>query len=94
MVRLAADITVGITGRRATLAAFVLGADVPALVREGTLEALGGQLDVACVVWALRNRGVGTPLGVNPMGHFVLSVVALGDRPKLAGSHFGWALCE
>ena len=41
----AADCRVGFAGRRGTFAAFVSGADIPALLRKGALGALGGQSD-------------------------------------------------
>ena len=46
-VRCAADTKVGMVGRRGALAAFVLKADAPALLRQGAIEALGGQTDFA-----------------------------------------------
>ena len=39
----AADITVGIAGAKGTFTAFVLDADIPALLCKGALEALAGQ---------------------------------------------------
>ena len=98
-VHRAADITVGIEGRRGTHTAFALGADAPALLRKGAAEAMGGQLDFACYVSTFRNQGVGSLVKVNEMGHSVLSVVACGDGsprfvrgPSFAASHFGLAL--
>ena len=98
-VHYAADLKVGIAGRRGACAAFAPGADIPALLRKGALEALGGQLDFAREVLAIRNRGLDIPPKVNDMGHDILSVVAFGDRPpcvdrgpKLAASYFEWAL--
>ena len=44
-VRHAAEIKVGIAGRRGAFAACVLDADIPTLLRRGALEAIGGQLD-------------------------------------------------
>ena len=41
-VRHAVDIPAGIAGNTAKLTAFVLRADIPALLREGATEALGG----------------------------------------------------
>ena len=43
-VRYAADIPAGIAGNRGVSTAFVLDADIPALSRRGSMEALGGQL--------------------------------------------------
>ena len=44
-VRYAADIPVGIAGNTGMFTASVLEADIPALLRKGAMEALGGQLD-------------------------------------------------
>ena len=66
--KFAADIKVGIAGRRDPFTALVLEADIAALLRKGALEALGGHLDF------LRD----VPLMVHEMGHYVLSVVAFG----------------
>ena len=41
-VKHAADIEIGIAGRRGAFAALVLEADIPALPRKGALEALRG----------------------------------------------------
>ena len=41
-VRHAADIPSGTDGNRGKIAAFVLEADIPALLRKGAMEALGG----------------------------------------------------
>ena len=81
-VKRAAEIKVcGIPGRRGAVAAFVLDADIPALLREGALEALGGQLDFEHDSVTLRKHGVEVPLGVNEMGHYVLSVAQCGKGP-------------
>ena len=44
-VRHAADIPMGIAGRKGMFTSFVLEADIPPLLRRGAAEALGGQLD-------------------------------------------------
>ena len=44
-VKHAADIKVGIAGCKGTFTAFVLDADIPALLRKGALDALGAQLN-------------------------------------------------
>ena len=62
-------------------AAFALEADIPALLRKGALEALGGQVDFSRGLSPLRKQGVRTPLQLNHMGRYVLSAVALG-RPQ------------
>ena len=82
MVRFAADIPVGIAGRKGVFRAFALEAASPAFLREGALEALGGQLDISCDVLFLRKRGVGIPLKVNQVGDYVLSVVALEESVR------------
>ena len=94
-VRHAADIEVGIARRRGALAAFVLGTGLPALLRNGALEALGGQLDCKREILTIRTHGVDIRLTVNEVEHYVLSVVASGrgpscvDRgPNLAASYF------
>ena len=55
-VRSAADIPASIGRCRPNFAAFALEADVPALLRQGALEALGGQLDVSCNMLTLRKE--------------------------------------
>ena len=100
-VKFAADIEVGAPSSRGTFGAFLLEADNPALLRKGALEALGGQLDFARDVSAVRNHGVNFPLKVNEMGRRALSVVGFGtgpscaDRgPNLAESYCEWAVME
>ena len=51
-VKFAAEIKVGLAGRRGAFAACVLESDIPASLRKGALWALGGEL-------AIRNHGVG-----------------------------------
>ena len=46
-VQYAANVTVGIAGRKGTFTAFAMDAEIPALLRKGALEALGAQLDFA-----------------------------------------------
>ena len=80
-VKHAADIKVGSAGRKGAFTAFVLDADIPALLRKGVLEALGGQLDFDRGIMAIRKRGVDDPLSVNEMGHHVLRAVAFAKGP-------------
>ena len=68
-VQYAANITVGIAGRKGAFTAFVMDAEIPALLRKGALEALGAQLDFAKDTLLLERRGVCVPLGLNAMGH-------------------------
>ena len=55
-VRRGADVTFGTAGRRGTHTAFALEADIPALLREGALGALGGQSGCACDVLTFWNQ--------------------------------------
>ena len=98
-VKYAADIKVGFAGCRGVSTAFVLEADIPALLRTGALGALGGQFDCERDISTIRNHGVDTPLRAHEMGHYVPSVVAFrqgpsrADRgPNLAASLFGWTI--
>ena len=52
--------------------------EIPALLRKGALEALGAQLDFAKDTLLLERRGVCVPLGLNAMGHYIMSVVEFG----------------
>ena len=90
--RNAADSPAGIVGGRGKFAAFFLGADIPALLRTGALEALGGQLGCARNVLTLGEMGVDVPLKVNGMGRFVLSPGLFGmGRKKSARGPTHWA---
>ena len=60
----AADIQVGAAGCRGACAARVLEADIPALLRKGALEALGGQLDFERDIMTIRKHGVNAPPSV------------------------------
>ena len=66
-VQHAADITAGIAGREGASAMFALGADTPAPLRRGALEALGGQPDFERDMLTIRKHGVRDPLRVNEM---------------------------
>ena len=68
-VQYAANISVGIAGCKGAFTAFVMDAEVPALLRKGALEALGAQLDFAKDTRLLERRGICVPLGLNAMGH-------------------------
>ena len=94
-VKHAADIMVGIAGCKGALAGFAPDADIPAFLRKGALEALGGQLEFEHDILTVRKRGVLAPLRVNAMGHYVLRVVEFSKRPpcsdpvpNLAASYF------
>ena len=56
-VRHAAHIPPSIAGNKGKFAAFVLDADIPALLRKGAMEAMSGQLDFSRDVSVLRNKG-------------------------------------
>ena len=60
-VRHAADIPVWIVGNKRKFTAFARGGDVPALYREGAMEAIGGQLDYLRGLLIFRRRGSDTP---------------------------------
>ena len=91
-VRIAAKITRREAGCAGTVAAFVLEADIPALLRKGALEAPVGNLDFSCDVLTLRKQGVGLPLEVNPIRPYVPEI----GPPKLGGGAKvgGFVLCE
>ena len=93
-VKHAADSKVGVAGCKGACAAFVLGAEIPALVCEEALEALGAQLDFEKDTLSRLRHGVRVPLRVNAMGHYVVSVVEFGRGPNLAASRFEWAVAE
>ena len=78
-MRFAADTPVGFVGGRGACAATLPDTDIPALLHEGALGALGGQLDFFRNVLTLGRLGVGVPLKANGMGHYVLSVASLGN---------------
>ena len=74
----------GIADNKGEFSAFALGADFPAFLREGALEALGVQSDVSRGISSLRRQGFGIPLKVNRVGHYFLGVVAPGEgRPEV-----------
>ena len=77
-VRYVADPKVGIAGRRGAFAAYAMEADIPASLRKGALEAVGGRSDSARDARAIRNHGVDIHQRVGEMGLCVLNVVAFG----------------
>ena len=93
-VKHAADIKVGIAGRKGAFTAFVLDADIPASLREGALEALGAQSDFEKDMLSLLRHGVRAPLRGNAMGHHIVSVVEFGRGPEVAASYFEWSFVE
>ena len=93
--RCAADIRVGQAGNRGKPTAFALGAEIPALLREGALEALARQWDVSRDISMLRNQGLDIPLELTNLGRDVLSVASSGWEssklvrgPTCSASHF------
>ena len=80
------NIPAGIVCGRSMLTALLLEAEIPALMRNGVLEAMGGQLDFASNVWAFRRTGVDVPLEVNGIGDSVLRVASfVKGRKKSVG---------
>ena len=77
-VRFAAGIPVGTASCGGKSTAFAPEADIPALLREGALEALGAQVNFSCDVLSPRGQGVDIPLEVTRMGRCVSSVVVFG----------------
>ena len=89
---------VGLAGRREEYAAFLLEAEIPALLREVALEDLGAQLEFPRKISTLRERGAYIPLKLNRMGHYALSAVSFGEErsrsvkgPTFFTSYLGWA---
>ena len=62
-------------GDQGAFTSFTIGTDVPAFLRKGALEALGGRLDLSRDLWTLLKQGVTTLLRVNRMGRYFLSAV-------------------
>ena len=76
----------------------MLGADFPASLREGVLEASGVQFDSSRDVLTRRKHVAEILPAVNREGRYSISVVAFCDRPprlgggpQLAASYFDWA---
>ena len=94
-VRHAADIPVGIAGIKSKFAAFAPGADTPASLREGDLDASSGRLDVPRDTSNLRERWADTPLRVKRAGHYIPSAADFGENqprkpqgPRVSASYF------
>ena len=84
----------GIAGCKGAFTAFVLDAEIPAVLCKGELESLGAQLDFEKDTLSLLRRGVCVPLGVNAMGHYIVSVVEFGRGSEVAASYFEWSFVE
>ena len=67
--RFAADISASIAGSKGNFAAFVLVAEIPALLRGGAFEALRERLGFPRDILALGFRGVGISPEVHKTGH-------------------------
>ena len=94
-VRHAACIPAGVAGSKGMFIAFVLDADIPALLRKDAVEALGGQLDFSRDSSVLLKEGVASPLRANMLGDYNLCVVDFGAgasrkvrRPVVSASYF------
>ena len=81
-VRHPADIPVGAAGKKGKFTALVLDAGIPALLRRGDMEALGGQLGFLRVSSVLRRQGANFALRVNRAGHYILSAVDFRKDPS------------
>ena len=85
-VRHAADVPVGIAGNRGMFTAFALEAEIPALLREGVMEALGGKSNFLRGSLNLPRQGAQKRLGVNRVGRYILSVVDFRKDPSRSAS--------
>ena len=86
-VRHASDIPAGVAGNTGKFAAFALDADITAPLRDGAMEALGGQLDSPRDSSVLLKRGLPIPLRVDRAGRYILGVVDFGkDASTRAGN--------
>ena len=79
-VRCAADIPVGYAGNRGRFTASVREAALPAFVRVGALETLGGHSAFSQGISALRRQGVDIPPTLNYSGRSVLGAVSCGEE--------------
>ena len=73
-------------GGKGACAACAPDAEIPALLRMGALEALGDRLDLEQGALSFTRHGVRVPLRANATGHYILSVVEFGKRPRIASS--------
>ena len=71
------------------------------MLRKGALDALGAQLDFAKDALLLERRGVCVPLGLNAMGHCIMSVAEFGRGgtkrardPQFSATYFGRPLID
>ena len=65
----------GIAGSKRKFTAFELETDIPALLRKGATEKLGGQLDFPRDVLTLLRQGVSISEKVGRMEHYTPSAV-------------------
>ena len=75
----AAGVPVAIAVRREMFCDFLVGAEIPALLREGALEAMDGGLDVSRKCLHLAKWGTDAPLRSNAPGCYVLNVATFDD---------------
>ena len=71
----AAVIPIAIVGYTGHFMAYVVDADIPALLGKGALEPLGGHLNFRGRVLTLESLGADIPLEMSPVGHYLLNVV-------------------
>ena len=89
---------VGIAGNRGKSAAFAPGADIPASLRKGALEAPCGQSGLSRNISASRKQGGNISLKLTSLRRYVLSVAPLGEEqskyvtgPTLSAAYSVWA---
>ena len=85
-VRFSADILAWTAGGRGEVAAFLMDADIPALLRKGEPQYLGRQLDPPRNVSTFGRLAAGVPLKVIGAGHFVLSAASFGEERNSLGN--------
>ena len=91
-----ADIPAGIIGGRGEVRAFLTEADIPALLRKGALEALGGKEESPRNAPTLGRLGAEAPVTVGGKSHYVLNAASflrgrdlLGSCPTRSAARFG-----
>ena len=96
-VQFAADVPAGIAGGRGRFAALFLEAGIPALLRKGAVEAVGGRLAFASNALMLAEMGVAAPLKVSGAGRYVLRAASRGKErgksvrgPNHSVSQYKW----
>ena len=82
-VRRAAIIPIAIAGHTGHFMAYVVDAEIPALLGKEALETLGSHLDFCERVLIMESLGEDIPLEMSPAGHFLLNVA---DFPEPTGT--------